>query len=162
MRTQDVRSAIVRCPASGQRVGWGEDVGVGRAGCRPQPVADHIPTSPEAHINGGRADKVGLTHTRERAPLLIATCFAAATVHSLTDLHRLPHSPVVQVTDYIGYVCLGFVGIKDRFPFLQTLRLVLDGPFKLYSFILRGCSILNIGFIHSGNKILSLPNWYKL
>lgn len=102
VRTQDVRSAIVRCPASGQRVGWGEDVGVGRAGCRPQPVADHIPTSPEAHINGGRADKVGLTHTRERAPLLIATCFAAATVHSLADLHRLPtvqsfKSPIISV-----------------------------------------------------------------
>lgn len=65
MRTQDVRSAIVRCPASGQGVGWGEDVGVGRAGCRPQPVADHIPTSPEAHINGGRTH--AHAHTQARA-----------------------------------------------------------------------------------------------
>lgn len=85
----------------------------------------------------------------------------ASARHSLSQpvSHQLPFTPasdcpVVQVTDYIGYVCLGFVGIKDRFPFLRTLRLVLDGPFKRYSSIPRGCSILNIDFIHSENKVL--------
>lgn len=63
--------------------------------------------------------------THARAHVLIATCFAVATVHihTLADRGDLPAPdyPAVQVTDYIGYVCLGFVCIKDRFPFLLTL-----------------------------------------
>lgn len=98
--TQDVRSAIVRCPARGR--GWGEDVGVGGAGCRPQPVADHIPTSPEkAHINGGQTKSD--SRTRSRAFHSLSQPVSQQRLpFTLSLIYRLPtirpfNSPIISV-----------------------------------------------------------------
>lgn len=153
---EDAGCPFGHCAVSCQRAEGG--VGRGR-GSRTSRMSATTGRRPHSYLTWGthqwRAGRQSRTHAHTRAR---ATPYRNLFRSGYRSLPRwfTPASdcPVVQVTDYIGYVCLGFVGIKDRFPSLRTLRLVLDGPFKLYSSILRGCSILNIDFIHSGNKIL--------